>query len=79
MLKLSVKERDGIKLTLPDGTEIKIRCMTSNYAPNKIDFHIHAPKSVHIDKMFYNGKTYKEAKLEEENRKLSHANKKAQG
>lgn len=66
MLKLSVKEGDGIKLTLPDGQEVKIRCFTSNRYPNKIDYLIDADRSIQADKMYYNGKTYKERKEEVE-------------
>lgn len=68
MLKLSAKEGDGIKISLPNGEVIKIRCFTSNKAPNKIDYLIDADKSIHIDKMFYNGKTYREVKEAEEQR-----------
>jgi len=81
MLKLSVKEGDGLKISLPDGEIITIRCFTSNKAPNKIDYLIDADKSIHIDKMYYNGKTYREIKEAEEQRKknVSPSYNKAQG
>lgn len=70
MLKLEgVKEGGGIKINLPDGEVIKVRCFTSNKAPNKIDYLIEADKSILIDKMFYNGKTYREVKEAKEQRR----------
>lgn len=81
MLKLSVKEGDGLKISLPDGEIITIRCFTSNKAPNKIDYIIDADKSIHVDKMFYNGKTYREVKdAEDKRRRLNNPSfNKAQG
>jgi len=62
MLRLDIRHGHGIKITNDRGEEIVIKCSKSKEDPSKISYKIDAPENFHIDRVFYNGETYKERK-----------------